>query len=137
MIDSTSHAMTDTHYYLDVNELQHRVRTRDISPIHIVEQCLERIQRLNARLNAFAVVLADEARAQAQRAHDEIEHGRWRGPLHGLPVVTHVSRERLPSMIDQWQEHVRLRCGVRSPVQRHRNHSRFRARARPSRVEGR
>jgi aspartyl-tRNA(Asn)/glutamyl-tRNA(Gln) amidotransferase subunit A len=86
MIDSTSRPMTDTHYYLDVNELQHRVRTRDISPIHIVEQCLERIQRLNARLNAFAMVLSDEARAQAQRAHDEIEHGRWRGPLHGVPV---------------------------------------------------
>jgi aspartyl-tRNA(Asn)/glutamyl-tRNA(Gln) amidotransferase subunit A len=86
MTDSTSHATTDGLYYLDVSELQRRLRTHDVSPVHIVEQCLERIERLNPRLNAFALVLADDARAQAQQAHDEIQHGRWRGPLHGVPV---------------------------------------------------
>jgi aspartyl-tRNA(Asn)/glutamyl-tRNA(Gln) amidotransferase subunit A len=78
--------MKDQLYYLRVSELSQRIQTRKVSPIQIVEQCLERIERLNARLNAFALVLADQARAQAQQADDEIQHGRWRGPLHGVPV---------------------------------------------------
>jgi Asp-tRNA(Asn)/Glu-tRNA(Gln) amidotransferase A subunit family amidase len=57
--------MQDQLYYLGVNELQQRVRTREVSPIDIVERCFERIEQRNPRLNAFAVVLADQARAQA------------------------------------------------------------------------
>ena len=78
--------MQDQLYDLGVHELQQRVRTREVSPTDIVDRCVERIEQLNPRLNAFAVVLADQARAQAQQAHDEIRHGRWRGPLHGVPV---------------------------------------------------
>jgi aspartyl-tRNA(Asn)/glutamyl-tRNA(Gln) amidotransferase subunit A len=78
--------MRDQFYHLGVHELQQRVRTREVSPIDILERCLERIEQLNPRLNAFAVVLADQARAQARQAHDEILHGQWRGPLHGVPL---------------------------------------------------
>jgi aspartyl-tRNA(Asn)/glutamyl-tRNA(Gln) amidotransferase subunit A len=78
--------MKDNLYYLGVNELHESLRTGEVSPIHVVEQCLERIAALNPRLNAFALVMDDQARAQAQQAHDEIQGGRWRGPLHGVPV---------------------------------------------------
>ena len=78
--------MNDDIYYLSIEELQHRIRTRDVSPTHIVERCLERIQTLNPRLNAFATVRADQALDQARQAHEEIQRGGWRGPLHGVPV---------------------------------------------------
>jgi aspartyl-tRNA(Asn)/glutamyl-tRNA(Gln) amidotransferase subunit A len=78
--------MNDDIYYVNIEELQHRIRTRDVSPTHIVERCLERIQTLNPRLNAFATVLVDQALDQARLAQEEIQGGRWRGPLHGVPV---------------------------------------------------
>jgi aspartyl-tRNA(Asn)/glutamyl-tRNA(Gln) amidotransferase subunit A len=78
--------MNDDIYYVSIEELQHRIRTRDVSPMYIVERCLERIKTLNPRLNAFATVLAGQALDQARQAHEEIQSGRWRGPLHGVPV---------------------------------------------------
>jgi aspartyl-tRNA(Asn)/glutamyl-tRNA(Gln) amidotransferase subunit A len=73
-------------YYRSIEGLQHRIRSCDVSPRRIVEQCLKRIEALNPRLNAFATVLADQALVQARQADEEIQHGRWRGPLHGVPV---------------------------------------------------
>jgi aspartyl-tRNA(Asn)/glutamyl-tRNA(Gln) amidotransferase subunit A len=78
--------MNDDIHYLSIEELQPRVRAGDVSPARIVERCLERIDTLNPQLNAFATVLADQALEQAHQADEEIKHGRWRGPLHGVPV---------------------------------------------------
>src|SRR5687768_3800683 len=78
--------MSDDIHDVSIAELQHRIRTRDLSPIEIVERCLERIHAVNPRLNAFATVVADQARDEARQAHEEIQRGRWRGPLHGVPV---------------------------------------------------
>lgn len=52
----------------------------------LMAQCLERIDALNPRLNAF-ITLVPDARAQAAAAAQEIRAGRWRGPLHGVPVA--------------------------------------------------
>jgi aspartyl-tRNA(Asn)/glutamyl-tRNA(Gln) amidotransferase subunit A len=73
-------------YYSAIADLQTLVRTQQVSPVAIVDACLARISELNPRINAFALVLADEARKQARQAEAEIRDGRWRGPLHGIPV---------------------------------------------------
>ena len=62
------------------------IRTQKLSPVEVVEACLERIEQLNPKLNAFITVLADQARKQAQAAEGEIKAGKWRGPLHGVPI---------------------------------------------------
>jgi aspartyl-tRNA(Asn)/glutamyl-tRNA(Gln) amidotransferase subunit A len=62
------------------------IRTKSLSPVEVVEACLKRIEELNPKLNAFITVLADLAREQAQPAEAEIKAGKWRGPLHGIPI---------------------------------------------------
>jgi len=60
---------------------------RRVSPLELVEACLEAIAALDGRLRAFITVSADLARRQAQKAEKEIAAGRYRGPLHGIPVA--------------------------------------------------
>jgi aspartyl-tRNA(Asn)/glutamyl-tRNA(Gln) amidotransferase subunit A len=62
------------------------VRTKKVSPKELTAACLARIQRLNPILNAFITVTAEQAMTDAQLAEAEIMKGRWRGPLHGIPV---------------------------------------------------
>src|SRR5215472_9287526 len=73
--------------WLTINEAAHFLREKKISPVHLTQVCLDRIQRLNPKLNAFITVTADSALAQAHEAEAEIQEGRWRGPLHGIPIA--------------------------------------------------
>ena len=72
--------------FLSVAELGRLIRTREVSPLEVVETQLARIERLNPRLGAYVTVAAAEARAAAREAEAEIARGGWRGPLHGVPV---------------------------------------------------
>src|SRR5262249_49359473 len=49
--------------------------------------CLERIDRYEARVRAWVFVDREGARAQAEERAAELRRGRWRGPLHGIPVA--------------------------------------------------
>ena len=62
------------------------ISTRQLSPVELVEDRLARIEKLDGQLNSFIRVLADEARASAQAAELEIAAGRYKGPLHGIPI---------------------------------------------------
>ncbi len=62
------------------------LRRRKISPVELLDAVLERIERLNPELNAFITVAAQQARADARRAEREIARGKYRGPLHGIPL---------------------------------------------------
>jgi aspartyl-tRNA(Asn)/glutamyl-tRNA(Gln) amidotransferase subunit A len=63
-----------------------QIRLQKISPLELVRECLETIDRLNPTLNAFITVTADSALAEAKQAEQEIQSYKWRGPLHGIPV---------------------------------------------------
>jgi aspartyl-tRNA(Asn)/glutamyl-tRNA(Gln) amidotransferase subunit A len=71
--------------FLPVAELGPQIRARKLSPVELTETFLARIGRLAPGLNAFETVTVDLARAQARAAENEIGHGRYRGPLHGIP----------------------------------------------------
>jgi aspartyl-tRNA(Asn)/glutamyl-tRNA(Gln) amidotransferase subunit A len=64
-----------------------RLGAREVSPVELTERALERIAADDSGLNAFQLVLAEEARAAARTAEREIGDGRHRGPLHGVPVA--------------------------------------------------
>lgn len=67
-------------------ELAGAVATHALSPVEIVQGCLDRIARLDGRLHAFLEIFADDALAEARAAEREIMAGNVRGPMHGLPV---------------------------------------------------
>ena len=71
---------------MTIEEFARRVRTREITSEEVTEACLRRIDADNPRLNAFILVMADEARRQAREADRELAAGRDRGPLHGVPL---------------------------------------------------
>ena len=63
-----------------------QLRRGEVSPVDLVRDCLDTIERLNPTLNAFITVTAEAALAEAKQAEAEIQSGHWRGPLHGIPI---------------------------------------------------
>ncbi|MGC2153172.1 MAG: amidase [Terriglobales bacterium] len=63
-----------------------RIRRGEISPVELTRDYLDRIERLNPKLNAYITVLADSALCEARHAEQEIFRGDCRGPLHGIPI---------------------------------------------------
>jgi len=78
--------MTDL-AYLSVAEGAALVRAKELSPVEWTRALLDRIAAVDASYNAFLVVTADEALAQARTAEAEIAKGQWRGPMHGVPYA--------------------------------------------------
>ena len=74
-------------HYSSVAELAARLRRRRASPVEFVAACLQRIEKLDPQLNAFITVAAESAAEAAKTAEAEIEQGKWRGFLHGIPLA--------------------------------------------------
>src|SRR5438876_1541082 len=68
-------------------EIAEQLKKRAVSPVELTRDCLHRIERLNSTLNAFITITGDSALGQARQAEEEIQHGGWRGPLHGVPLA--------------------------------------------------
>jgi amidase len=79
-------ATADLHY-LELAELAARIRARAVSPVTVTGAQLDRIAALDGTLGSYALVMADVAMAQAEVAEAEIAAGRYRGPLHGVPIA--------------------------------------------------
>ena len=73
--------------YLPVRELGQRIRSRQISPVELTQSYLERSRELGPRLNAYATLTEELALKQARQAEKEINAGKYRGPLHGIPYA--------------------------------------------------
>jgi amidase len=63
-----------------------RIRSRDVTSREVTEALLDRIARYDVYLHSALLVLGDAARDAADAADSEIAAGRWRGPLHGVPI---------------------------------------------------
>jgi aspartyl-tRNA(Asn)/glutamyl-tRNA(Gln) amidotransferase subunit A len=68
-----------------LGEIAAHVRSGELSPVVLVERCLERIDA-RRELNAFITVMAESAMDAARTAARDIAAGQYRGPLHGIPV---------------------------------------------------
>src|SRR5437868_5325676 len=62
------------------------VRDGRLTPLQLLDDCLERIDRYEPRVRAWVFVDREGARAQAKALTEELKQGHWRGPLHGVPI---------------------------------------------------
>lgn len=74
-------------YYLSIDEAQRLIQSRKLSPVELTRSVLERIASVDGRLHAYINLTADAAMEQARVAEAEIAGGKWRGPMHGIPVA--------------------------------------------------
>ena len=72
--------------FLTIAEAARLIETRELSPVELTESRLTRIEKLDGQLHSFIRVLTDDARASAKAAEAEIAAGRYKGPLHGIPL---------------------------------------------------
>jgi len=78
--------MTDL-AWLTVAEGAALLRAKKLSPVEWTKALLDRIAAIDEHYNAFLVVTADKALAQAKAAEAEIAKGQYRGPMHGVPYA--------------------------------------------------
>jgi len=67
--------------------LSKALEQRDISSVEATRACLTAIDEHDRAINSFISVEPDGALEQAAIADEEIAAGRWRGPLHGVPLA--------------------------------------------------
>src|SRR5215831_3549960 len=73
--------------YLTLKEVSDLVRRKTVSPVELTVTCFKRIEAYNPALNAFITVTRNEAMETAHAMEGEQRRGKWRGPLHGIPVA--------------------------------------------------
>jgi aspartyl-tRNA(Asn)/glutamyl-tRNA(Gln) amidotransferase subunit A len=71
---------------VSIAEAASLIAAKRLSPVELVRAYLDRTERLNGTLHAYVRLLPDEALASACAAEAEIAAGRYRGPLHGIPI---------------------------------------------------
>ncbi|HLK51820.1 MAG TPA: amidase [Candidatus Angelobacter sp.] len=72
---------------LELVEVSKAVQKKEVSPVELTRACLDRIEQLNPKLNAFITVTDTSALEDARKAEAEITRGEWKGPLHGVPLA--------------------------------------------------
>jgi Asp-tRNA(Asn)/Glu-tRNA(Gln) amidotransferase A subunit family amidase len=72
--------------YGTIAEITQEIRSKNVSPVEIVEFHLKRIEMLQPKLNAFVHLDPDGARQQARAAENSVLRGAQLGRLHGVPL---------------------------------------------------
>ncbi len=71
--------------FAPVTRLSRWIETRKLTSERLTRIYLDRIKRLNPKINCIITLTDEHALAQAKQADREIAAGKYRGPLHGIP----------------------------------------------------
>ena len=71
---------------LTISDLAPRIEAREVSPVELTEAALARADRLQPKLNSFITLLHERAMERARELEAELAGGKYRGPLHGIPI---------------------------------------------------
>lgn len=71
---------------ITVGDIARQLRAKKLSPVELTDLFLRRIAKFNPALNAYVTITEEQARKEAKTAEKEIASGKYRGPLHGIPV---------------------------------------------------
>lgn len=78
--------MTDSLDFISARELAGLVAARQVSPVELTQRALARAEATQASLNAFCLLLPEQALSAARRAESAVIRGEPLGSLHGLPI---------------------------------------------------
>jgi aspartyl-tRNA(Asn)/glutamyl-tRNA(Gln) amidotransferase subunit A len=73
--------------FLSAAETAKAIRTKQVSPVEVVQAYLARIARLDTTLHAYITVLQEAALSAARQAEQQLMGGARLGPLFGVPVA--------------------------------------------------
>ena len=71
---------------LSAVELRRRIGTKEVSPVELLDACLDRIEEVNPAVNAVTAMCVKRARQEAKAAEAAARRGEDLPPLHGLPT---------------------------------------------------
>ena len=71
---------------LSLTEASARIHARTVTSTQLTQAMLARIAVYQPKVNAYITVMATEALAQAAMLDAEAKAGKFRGPLHGIPI---------------------------------------------------
>ena len=71
--------------FLSISQLAYLIKNKKISSLELTQIYLNRINRLNNKINAMVLLTDSIALTQAKKADEEIQQGNYRGLLHGIP----------------------------------------------------
>jgi aspartyl-tRNA(Asn)/glutamyl-tRNA(Gln) amidotransferase subunit A len=78
-------SIPDALYYQDATSLAHLIRTRQVSPVEVVQAHLDRIAAVNPKVNAITTLLTEQALQAAKAAEQAVVEGKELGVFHGVP----------------------------------------------------
>ena len=73
-------------HFLSLKTLGQKIRTGEVSSVEVTRRMLDRIAVVDKRLKSYQLVTGAETLAAAQKCDREIAGGKYRGPLHGVPI---------------------------------------------------
>jgi Asp-tRNA(Asn)/Glu-tRNA(Gln) amidotransferase A subunit family amidase len=69
-----------------IHQAAEEIRQGRLFPSALLDDCLRQIDRYEPRVQAWVFVDREGARAQCEALTQELKRGRYRGPLHGIPL---------------------------------------------------
>ncbi len=72
---------------MSIAEIAELIKSKQLSPVEITTDLLERIDQLDCHLKSYATIMRDDAIAAAKKSEAEIVSGVYRGPIHGIPIA--------------------------------------------------
>jgi amidase len=83
---SLSKLDTKNLHFLTLSEIAALIKARKISSEELTQLILNRIEKLDGKLNSYITVMGKDALKQARALDQELAAGKYRGPLHGVPI---------------------------------------------------
>ena len=74
-------------HFLTITQAAELLKARQISPVELTRAFLDRAEKIDPQINAYLLLTAEQALAQARAAEAEIMAGNYRGPMHGIPYA--------------------------------------------------
>src|SRR5580700_5150530 len=72
---------------LTIAEASKKIRSGEITCTDLTRACIERSRTYNPKINAYITLMHEEALTQAAQLDAEAKAGKFRGPLHGVPLA--------------------------------------------------